>query len=98
MEYATVISCAVSIREIRELFWPGIQAYKSYDEAKRIKVYYKVRTDRDVETVLIQHGTPDEFVFPMETLSFDPSKIIKQQGVKRPADAPLETEAKKSTI
>ena len=98
MEYATVISCAVSIREIRELFWPGIQAYKSYDEAKRIKVYYKVRTDRDVETVLIQHGTPDEFVFPMETLSFDPSKIIKQQGVKRPADAPLETEAKKSAI
>ena len=98
MEYATVISCAVSIREIGELFWPGIQAYKSYDEAKRIKVYYKVRTDRDVETVLIQHGTPDEFVFPMETLSFDPSKIIKQQGVKRPADAPLETEAKKSTI
>ena len=98
MEYATVISCAVSIRETREQFWPNLQAYKSFDDDKRIRVYYKVRTERDVETVLVQHESPDEFVFPMETLSFDPSKIIKQQGVKRPADAPLETEAKKSTI
>ena len=98
MEYGTVVSCAVSIREIGELFWPEIQAYKSYDEAKRIKVYYKLRTERDVETVLIQHDSPDDFVFPMETLGFDPSQIIKQQGVKRSADTPIETEAKKSTI
>lgn len=42
------------------------------------------------------HESPDEFVFPLETLGFMPSQIVKKQGVKRPADEPAQVEAKKS--
>ena len=75
--------------------WPEIQAYKTYEENK-IKVWYNVRTERDVETVISYHESPDEFVFPLETLGFMPSQIVKKQGVKRPADEPAQVEAKKS--
>lgn len=94
MEYATVISCAVSIKETRELYLAEIQAYKTYEENK-IKVWYKVRTERDVETVISYHESPNEFVFPLETLGFMSSQIVKTQGVKRQADTPVEVQAKK---
>ena len=69
-------------------------------------MYYKVRTERDVETVIVQHDSPDDFVFPTENLGFNPAHIIKQQGVrqtvkqpvKRQGDEPLESEAKKPKI
>ena len=58
-------------------------------------MWYNVRTERDVETVISYHESPDEFVFPLETLGFMSSQIVKTQGVKRQADEPVEAQAKK---
>ena len=58
-------------------------------------MWYKVRTERDVETVISYHESPNEFVFPLETLGFMSSQIVKTQGVKRQAEEPVEAPAKK---
>ena len=42
------------------------------------------------------HESPNEFVFPLETLGFMSSQIVKTQGVKRQADEPVEAQAKKA--
>ena len=42
------------------------------------------------------HESPNEFVFPLETLGFLSSQIVKTQGVKRQADEPVEAQAKKT--
>ena len=59
-------------------------------------MWYNVRTDRDVETVISYHESPDEFVFPLETLGFMPSQIVKKQGTKRPSEEPVDTQVKKA--
>lgn len=79
----------------QEFIWPEIQAYKTFDDDRKIKVWYKVRTERDVETVIAYHQSPDEFVFPLENLGFMPSQIFKNQGLKRPADEPTAAGAQK---
>ena len=55
-------------------------------------MWYNVRTERDVETVISYHESPDEFVFPLETLGFMPSQIVKKQGTKRPSEEPVDTQ------
>ena len=42
------------------------------------------------------HESPNEFVFPLETLGFMSSQIVKTQGVKRQADEAAEGQAKKA--
>ena len=59
-------------------------------------MWYNVRTERDVETVISYHESPDEFVFPLETLGFMPSQIVKKQGTKRASEESVDTQAKKA--
>ena len=67
-----------------------------------MKIYYRVRLEDDIKSVIITHYRSDyEIVFPGETLAFKEEQLIKfdprQKSLKRPNqdDTTTESDAKK---